>query len=457
MISHPAKIADLRHPRIDAPRLPLTLIWLRDYRQFLFWYPTVETSFTAHHLNRFLGYGRNDKLDVSSVAKVLAHHSPMQFRTFQVTWRNDDDQSPSFSVALKDKFEWTDVVTEAWEGLQRPEWNLSEPGGKLLVWAQQDKNQNQWLNKSALGRQAQLRGTSWASDFIADLFKEIQSKANIGLKVEQKDDEFRVSFEEPSGTVSNQRHGPLNPVLALDFKKIDYAQLDLFRETLYDWILSARLPADGAELGIWQIQDRVTLSKCFPNWQSQAWRTSTLVDFLSQVALDHGLLWGYSFRDPEPWTYVCCPKQGLTWDDVGARIRKARSLPPITKQYGISAEAAALVKWFTTLREKEWLGSLTPPVEEHLKHRIGISTDWHGENLGTYLSMLVEEISEKTEWKVTVHFWAGGWHGARHRLLVKHKPTSFEEVVQHIQMLAIRRGKLLARETVEAAVRAVLE
>jgi len=37
----------------------------------------------------------------------------------------------------------------------------------------------------------------------------------------------------------------------------------------------------------------------------------------------------------------------------------------------VSLESAALVKWFTTLRQKEWLGALTPPVEDHMQKRIG--------------------------------------------------------------------------------------
>jgi len=116
------------------------------------------------------------------------------------------------------------------------------------------------------------------------------------------------------------------------------------------------------------------------------------------------------------------------------------------------------VKWFTTLRQKEWLGNLTPRIEDHLKHRIGISTDWQRENLGVYFSMLAEEISDCTEWKVTVHPWAGGgWGGPAHRLLVKRKPTAFEEVVRQIQVLGIREGKLLARDKVEGTLRAILD
>jgi hypothetical protein len=95
-----------------------------------------------------------------------------------------------------------------------------------------------------------------------------------------------------------------------------------------------------------------------------------------------------SFQDPMPWTYVCGPEQGLTWHDVASSNQKAHSLPPLTERYGISAEAAALVKWFTTLRPKDWLGNLTPSLEENLKQQIGISAEWSEKNLPLYFSML---------------------------------------------------------------------
>jgi hypothetical protein len=303
-----------------------------------------------------------------------------------------------------------------------------------------------------------LRGTSWTADFLAGLFNEIQRKANIGLKIEQKEDEFRLSFEatKPAESPAPQ-HGPLNPILSVDFNKVEFAELDHFREGLYDWILAANLPADDAQLTIWRIQDRATLFRCFPEWQKANWGISTIVNFLSQVALDHGLLWGYSFQDPMPWTYVCGPKQGMTWHDVASAIRKARSLPPLAERYGISADAAALLKWFTTLRAKDWLGNLTPPMEENLKQRIGISTVWDEKNLPVYFSMLAGEISDQTEWRVTVHPWGSRWGGTTHRLLVKRKATEFEGVVKHIQILGIGQGKLLPKEKVETTLRALLE
>lgn len=208
-----------------------------------------------------------------------------------------------------------------------------------------------------------MRGTSWTSEFIGGLCEEVRLKSNIGFNFEQKEDEFRVFIGQPRGEKIEIRHGPLNPILQADFKKVAFAELEKFRETLYDWILKADLPADGLELVVWRIHDRTTLFKCFPAWERDGWETSTLVDFLGTITLDHGILWGYFFEDPEPWTYVCRPKDGLTWEDVRALILKARSLPPLAERYGISTDAAALVKWFSTLGPSEWLGISRPRLK----------------------------------------------------------------------------------------------
>ena len=102
-------------------------------------------------------------------------------------------------------------------------------------------------------------------------------------------------------------------------------------------------------------------------------------------------------------------------------------------------------------------GNLTPQVEDNLKERIGISSEWADDNLGVYFTMLAEEIEERTEWNVSVHSWHGGWGGATHRLLVRRKATQFEEVVRRIQILGINQGKVLAREKIESALHTILD
>ena len=116
-------------------------------------------------------------------------------------------------------------------------------------------------------------------------------------------------------------------------------------------------------------------------------------------------------------------------------------MPSLTERYEISIEAAAIVSWFITPRAKERLGNLTPPIEDDLKIRIGISADKHDKNLGVYLYTPAEEISARTEWKVTARQWDGGLGGPTHRLIVKRKLVAFDEVVKQIQILGLDQGK----------------
>ncbi len=107
------------------------LTWLQERKHFSFQWANVNESFSPYHFGRFLGFGRNDKLDFNSVAKVLARHSPMKFRTFEVTWSGGDESNPCVSASVKDQSAWTDVLSEAWEGLQRPSSGLPPVGGRL--------------------------------------------------------------------------------------------------------------------------------------------------------------------------------------------------------------------------------------------------------------------------------------------------------------------------------------
>src|ERR1044071_5395757 len=123
---------------------------LRERADLIFWHSSLRESFSPYHLGRFMGFGKNDKLDFNSVAKVLAHFSPMKFQTFDVTWTADDESYPAVAISLNSASEWTDVVTEAWEGSERPPNGLSEPAARLLEWARLEKNQKQWTDRSMI-------------------------------------------------------------------------------------------------------------------------------------------------------------------------------------------------------------------------------------------------------------------------------------------------------------------
>jgi hypothetical protein len=47
-------------------------------------------------------------------------------------------------------------------------------------------------------------------------------------------------------------------------------------------------------------------------------------------------------------------------------------------------------------RDKDYLGKLTPIVEDELEKKIGIQCPWEKENLSAYLVELLTELNERT-------------------------------------------------------------
>jgi len=121
----------------------------------------------------------------------------------------------------------------------------------------------------------------------------------------------------------------------------------------------------------------------------------------------------------------------------------------------LSQDGAALLEWIVGLRPEEYLGRLTPVVEDHIELDIGVEMDWPEENIPAYLAMLVEEINEKTEFDLLLQSWQQ--HGnAETRIRVKHKPSEMDSLVRAIQLFGLSRNKMLDAEPIKAAVDALL-
>jgi len=130
-------------------------------------------------------------------------------------------------------------------------------------------------------------------------------------------------------------------------------------------------------------------------------------------------------------------------------------MPPLRQKYGLSEHGAALLKWIVGLRPEDYLATLTPVVEDHLKLDIGIKTDWPEENIPAYLAMLVEEINEKTEFGLLLQPWRK--HGdLETRIRVKKKPSEMDSVLRAIQFNGLSRNKVLDSGRIKEAIDALL-
>jgi len=98
-----------------------------------------------------------------------------------------------------------------------------------------------------------------------------------------------------------------------------------------------------------------------------------------------------------------------------------------------------------SLSHRMGLGGRLTDLEDYLEE-IGRKT---GTNFAAYLRVLVEEINEKTPWRLGGQPWkhTGHWHS---RLRIRKEEPSESALVRQVQLHALQHGKALEAEVVKA-------
>ncbi|HKQ37956.1 MAG TPA: hypothetical protein VJ063_07745 [Verrucomicrobiae bacterium] len=360
----------------------------------------------------------------------------------------------SIKIRLKEGFEWHNAWEEAWGFAASPNPHcLSDNALKLWQWARSPKNTGEAIDRNRVGRQARLRGSYYN---IKELFREIQVKAEPTLVIEgdRLGEPLKIAFwDNPPRYYAI---GPLNPPLKLSTKEVNHHEVTRFRKWLYAEIQCQTFPKDNERLGIYDIRDRRTITACFADWDIMRFIDHGTSKFFNSVRLMPGLDLRWQFEDGSgPWLVICSPCDGWTWSRVKQWLQEQATEIPIEQKYGLSKDAAALLRWIIGLRPEEYVGPFTPPVEDNLKVNIGIETKWDEKNLPAYISILAEEINDKTEFDLRLQPWHN-YSSSLTRVRVKQKATEMDTVVRSVQLLALSQRKVLDAERVSAAIGALL-
>jgi len=358
------------------------------------------------------------------------------------------------SIRIKAGFQWRNVSEEPWKctAVPNPDF-LTDNAAKLLQWVRSEKNTREFTDQNKIGRQSKLRGSY---DQIRNLFKEIQAKVQPRLVVEVKGwwGPFKAYFAKEQPRYFHI--GPLNPPLGLSLSKVEHDELMRFKRWLYAELQRMDFPRNNEFVGIFEVADRRAVKACFSDWPTGFSWDDKIREFFDSLRLMPGICIHCLFESgPGPWLVTCSLSEGWTWSRVKEWLREQQSMPPLRQRYGLSEHGAALLEWIVGLRPEEYLGRLTPVVEDHLELDIGIETDWPEENIPAYLAMLVEEINEKTEFDLLLQPWQQ--HGnAETRIRVKHKRSEMDSLVRAIQLFGLSRNKTLDAERVKATVDALI-
>lgn len=95
-------------------------------------------------------------------------------------------------------------------------------------------------------------------------------------------------------------------------------------------------------------------------------------------------------------------RQTRVAQDVLKAIEEEMRGPTLEARYGLLPDAARLLEWLERLDPKRLQGAWTPPVEDCNTREIGLQQTGGEENLPFYLQILVDEINEKTPYRVTL-------------------------------------------------------
>jgi hypothetical protein len=167
--------------------------------------------------------------------------------------------------------------------------------------------------------------------------------------------------------------------------------------------------------------------------------SGAIAEFLGTVPLNESVEHAYDFRDGVPcWYFALRPK--TDWKTSLSAIEAELAQPCLAERLGISADAAKLIEWIESLRHDELLGCYTPIVEDECERRIGIESPWDDdENFPAYLQMLVDEINEKTDYRLRVQPWKR-YASFKSRIRVGREKPDLDDVLQRLRSIAWARG-----------------
>lgn len=437
---------------------------LRQAPELDFWRGQVSRKIYHCDLRRQLDLPKN--LAASEAAMLAALKKVRkEYRTFKVTITETPDREAGrldgyqcITLTLADGCEWSDAVKESWSLAANPNpHDLTDNGLRLYLWAKGPKNQGVLTESNRIGAQARLRGTYGR---IVTHLQEIQHKADQGLRWATDDNgwrsKVRVWFATEGDKKSHYNYGPLNPALNLNTSPITVAELDRFKAWFYSEVLGPGFPNEREVVAICDLGTRKQVKHFLKPVPEESGRWGPLPAFLKSLRLLPGIELNWRFEDgPGPWLILCQPSKDVTWARLKDTLRAKAQEIPLEKRYALSADSRALLRWIEELGPQEFLLSLTPPVESVMKTEIGIAMGWGEDNLRAYIEVLLEEINERTDFRLRTVDWKH-YGSTVTRILVKRKEDDLQTVTRSIQMLGLKQNRLVDGAKVAAAISALI-
>jgi hypothetical protein len=406
-------IAQLRHA---AEAVLLDVIRQKPHLHFTM--AQVSEYIEVKKVRKAVDMAKDDERELRPILETAAANLNKRLKTFRV-----GVESSQLIASLNEDAEWSEAISEAWSYVDKPnEFGLSNPGLSLLEYIRSGDLKAEFVLERSISYKMGLNGRERC---IEPYLREVRRKALVDLNWEKKNtqwgkppmyrlwiakDEFQP-IEAPRA---------VNPVFKNRLEAFTKVDVDALRALIYDHLLRLN-PIGDDDIYLVAISRRRELQHCFPHSTSRI--SDVLVRFFSAISLNPELRRAYDFRDHAPvWTFSLQPKSD--WKTTLAAIRADLAQPSLQDRFGLSCEAAKLLRWIEQLPDDtKLLGRLTPVVEDANEQWIGLNCAWRGENTGVYLQLLIDEINDRTDYELKLQPWHE-WNAVKSRIVFKRKKSA---------------------------------
>lgn len=310
-------------------------------------------------------------------------------------------------IRLAKGAEWREVLAYAHNSsAPEAERALTPAAAELLERVENGELASQFRSEVSVRHRIRLFGSR--ADFPRVL-EEIRFKRGIDIQMEEKGEKWTQRKHMLRFSIVS-RHDPESPPLGYNPPMPGDAGETPTPREFRRWLLEmlGNSPFQGSTRHlIWSVRSRSEFYRCFPfAARSDDIRTDDIVRGLSTVRPHPFFTIGWNFgNDSCVWTVEVAPV--TTWNDTRAALQRELALPTPEAEFGLTVHAAALYEWIRGLDANQLEFGLTPKVETARREQILLlNCPWSSENLRLFLSLLCEEISDRTALDLRVVEWS---------------------------------------------------
>jgi hypothetical protein len=219
------------------------------------------------------------------------------------------------------------------------------------------------------------------------------------------------------------------------------------------------LGSTGVEsLRLWAFDSWKSYWRCFPDRGNGEGKYPNGLGDLLQGCVVHPkvkLEWNLGGHD-YVWTVNCSVSR--PWSAVLAEIQGALAEPDVIAKYGLSAEAANLLRWVFDQPKASLLLGCTPILEDAIrKNQVRLSDEWPAENLPALIDLLCDEVTRRTPFNLKPIPWKTTYSGTQTRVRVTGANTSKPDIVDQVSdwlgSKGVERSRTEVRDALERLVR----